>query len=109
MTATGSGSIFAGSGGATRRARENPTTAATQAATAAPTAAPPGDLASMEAIVAVTAASTLAPANQATADDLQARGIERRNAGDDARADAFLAEALTLLASRATSPIGVPP
>lgn len=52
------------------------------------------------AVQAAQAASTLAPADQANADDFQAKGTERCNADDDARADAFLAQALTLLAPR---------
>lgn len=46
---------------------------------------------------ALTAASDHAAADQASVADLQAKGLERCNADDDARADAFLAEALTLL------------
>ncbi|MBP1807014.1 hypothetical protein [Rubellimicrobium aerolatum] len=47
---------------------------------------------------ALAAAGNLTAADKASVDDLQAKGLERCNADDDARADAFFADALTILA-----------
>lgn len=45
------------------------------------------------------AAATIPDANVATIDDLQARGTERCNADDDARADDFLAQGIALMSN----------
>jgi Spy/CpxP family protein refolding chaperone len=43
------------------------------------------------------AGAKLSDADKAKVDDLQAKGIERCNADDDARADAFFADAMKIL------------
>lgn len=52
---------------------------------------------SLKALRDAVAGAKLNDADKAKVDDLQAKGIERCNADDDARADAFFADAMKIL------------
>lgn len=54
----------------------------------------------LKQVAAGLASTTIAAADKATATDFQTKALERCNADDDARADAFSAQALALLAAK---------